>query len=104
MYQLTIIFYAKGGLCSMKFEIILLVIMVVITISYLVFSIWHTFITKKQVTMSKIDFGYIIFIYFMQIFSYSILRTVVTIGIVLVWLTILCIQWEKNCSKNKRIK
>lgn len=87
----------------MKFNTIMLAVMIVITIIYLVFSIWNTFISKKQVVMSAIDVCYNIFLggfigaVIVETNCWSIV--VIEIFVIAIWLVIASIQWKKNYNK-----
>ena len=87
----------------MKFNIIMLVVMVVITIIYLAFSIWNTFISKKQVVMSVVDVGYSIFLggFIGAVIVEKNYRSVaiIEIFVIAIWLIIVSIQWKKNYNK-----
>ncbi|MBO5413474.1 MAG: hypothetical protein J6A29_04175 [Clostridia bacterium] len=74
-----------------------LVFLIVITIMYLAFSIWNTFITNKQVTMSVIDIAYGVLLgSFTGLIKTSVIVYIVEIILVAIWLMIVSLQWNKN--------
>lgn len=89
----------------MKFEVILLVVMIVITIIYLVFAIWHTFISKKQVVMSMIDAIYCIILgCALAMLECSIIIYAIVILVASIWLLLASAQWKKNYNKKYKIE
>lgn len=77
-----------------------LVFLIVITIIYLVFSIWNTFITKKQVTMSVIDASYCILLgAFTAMFKYAMVVEIIAVVVVAIWLFLAGTQWNKNYKR-----
>lgn len=73
-----------------------LAVAIVITIAYLVFSIWNVFITKRQRKLGAIDYVYIVlFMLFTGLLTS--MKVILLIQVVfMVWLFIMLMQVNKN--------